>query len=122
LLVTAATIYMTLLGPDGLRQVAAACFSKAAALRARLQRITGLSVAFTAPHYHEFVIQLDQPVGPVLDGLAADGILGGLSLAEHFPELGNAMLVCATETKTDADLDEYAQALDGQLQTMRART
>ena len=115
LLVTAATIYMSLLGPAGLRQVACACHRNAAALQARLQAINGVKQVFSGAHFHEFVVQLDQPVTPVLEGLAAAGILGGLSLARHFPELGNALLVCATETKTEADLEEFARCLERQL-------
>ncbi len=119
LVVTAATIYMALLGPVGLRQVATACHANAAALKARLEGIAGVQAAFSGAHFHEFVIRLDQPVDGVLDGLAADGILGGLSLGRHFPELGNALLVCATETKTPADLERYAVSLERQLETMR---
>ena len=119
LVVTAATIYMSLLGPAGLRQVASACHANAAALKARLERIPGVQAAFPGAHFHEFVIQLDQPVSGVLDGLAAGGILGGLSLGRHYPELGNALLVCATETKTAADLEAYAVSLERQLETMR---
>ena len=78
-----------------------------------------MQAAFAGPHFHEFVIQLDQPVDTVLEGLAAEGILGGLSLAQHYPELENALLVCATETKTQSDLDEFAACLDARLTTMR---
>ena len=48
------------------------------------------------------------------------GIVGGLDLAAYYPELGNALLVCATETKTSADIDRYRSALSDTLQGVRA--
>ncbi len=54
---------------------------------------------------------LPRPAGEVLDGLLARGILGGFDPGGDYPELGNALLVCATETKDDQDLQRYAAAL-----------
>ena len=54
---------------------------------------------------------LDRPVAPVLAALAERNILGGYDLSADYPELGNAFLICATETKTDGDLQEYANVL-----------
>ncbi|MGH8181242.1 MAG: aminomethyl-transferring glycine dehydrogenase subunit GcvPA, partial [Steroidobacteraceae bacterium] len=56
----------------------------------------------------------------VLENLAARGIVGGLDLTEHYPELGPALLVCATETKTSADIERYASALAECLREARA--
>jgi glycine dehydrogenase subunit 1 len=56
-------------------------------------------------------LQLDRPARRVLDALAARGILGGLDLSSTNPEFGNALLVCATETKTRTDLEAYRDAL-----------
>jgi glycine dehydrogenase subunit 1 len=47
----------------------------------------------------------------VLEALAGEGIVGGLDLSRHYPELGDAILVCATETRTTADIEAYARAL-----------
>jgi glycine dehydrogenase subunit 1 len=111
LMVTAATIYMSLLGPAGLRRVALTSQQQTAKLVALLTEIEGVDAAFSAPHFHEAVVRLDRPVGPVLEALAERGVLGGHDLSKSFPELGNALLVCATETKTDEDLEAYAGAL-----------
>jgi len=113
LLMTAATIYMALLGPAGLERVAGACIARTAELVDALTRIAGLRRAFDGPRFHEAVIQLDRPVQPVLAALAAQGIVGGLDLGRDYPELGNAMLVCATETRTSQDIERYASALAG---------
>jgi glycine dehydrogenase subunit 1 len=52
------------------------------------------------------------PVGDALRALQAQGILGGYPLDRDYPELGDALLVCATETKTEADLRRYAEHLE----------
>jgi len=111
LTVTAATIYMTLLGAEGLARVAEASLARTAELVAALTTVRGVRAVFSAPRFHEAVVALDRPVAPVLAALAERGIFGGLDLSERFPELGNALLVCATETKTDADIARYADAL-----------
>ncbi|HEX4242649.1 MAG TPA: aminomethyl-transferring glycine dehydrogenase subunit GcvPA [Steroidobacteraceae bacterium] len=111
LLVTAATIYMALLGPQGIARTAQACMARTAELAAALGRVPGVTAAFDAPRFHEATLTLDRPVAPVLEALARRGILGGLDLTDRYPELGHALLVCATETKTPSDIRAYAQAL-----------
>ncbi len=111
LLVTASTIYMTLLGPQGLRRVAAVSHANARKLVDRFSRIKGIRPLFNAPYFQECVLKLDRPVAGVLQALARRNILGGFDLSEHYPQLGNALLVCATETKTDEDIELYAEAL-----------
>jgi glycine dehydrogenase subunit 1 len=120
LLVTAATIYLSLMGPQGLARTAAAAHARARELLAALGRVPGVRPAFTGPFFHEAVLQLDRPVAPVLKALGRTGILGGLELSGYYPELGNALLVCATETKTSADIDRYRTSLSEVLQAARA--
>ncbi len=120
LMVTAATIYMSLLGAAGLARVAAASLQRTADLVARLCAIGGVKSAFSAPRFHEAALLLDRPVAPVLAALARRGIFGGLDLSERYPELGNALLVCATETKLEADIDSYALALADVMSSSRA--
>jgi glycine dehydrogenase subunit 1 len=120
LMVTAATIYMSLLGAEGLERVAAASLQRTADLVAALGKVAGVKTAFTAPRFHEAVLFLDRPVAPVLAALARRGIFGGLDLADRYPELGHALLVCATETKLTADIDSYAGALADIMHPSRA--
>ena len=120
LMVTAATIYMSLLGAEGLERVAAASLQRTADLVAALSKVAGIKAAFTAPRFHEAVLLLDRPVAPVLAALARRGIFGGLDLADRYPELGHALLVCATETKLMADIDAYAGALADIMHPTRA--
>src|SRR5687768_366384 len=113
LMVTAATIYMALTGPEGLRRIAAQSHANTAALLEKLEAVKGVKKVFKGPLFHEAVISLPGPVEDVMGALKARGILAGLSLEGYYPELGHAMLVCATETKTSEDLDNYAQQLRG---------
>jgi glycine dehydrogenase subunit 1 len=112
LAVTAATIYTALLGADGLERVAAASHANTARLVEKLTAIKGVSRVFTSTVFHEAVLRLNHPVDRTLEALAEQGIVGGVSLREDYPELGESLLVCATETKTEADLDAYAERLD----------
>jgi glycine dehydrogenase subunit 1 len=114
LMVTAATIYLSLLGPVGLRRVAEACHANTRALVAALTRLPGVDCAFR-PFFHEAVLKLPVPAAPVLARLAAGGILGGYDLATDFPELGHAVLACATEQRTAEDITAYADALGAAL-------
>ncbi len=111
LLVTAATIYLSIMGAEGLERVAAASHARTRELVTALTRIGGVRLAFEGPCFHEAVLSFDRPVAPLLEGLAARGILGGLDLSEYYPELGGSLLVCATETKTSEDIDNYVTAL-----------
>ena len=112
LLMTAATIHLALLGPAGLERVARACIARTGELVAALTGIDGIRAAFAGPRFHEAVLQLDRPVAPLLESLAAEGIIGGYDLSRDYPELGHALLTCATETRTSADIECYARSLE----------
>ena len=120
LMVTAATIHLTLLGPEGLRRTAAASHARTGELLRALSGVRGVRRVFPGPVFHEAVIGLDRPAAGVLERLASQGILGGWDLSEHYPQLGPALLVCATETKTSADIARYAAALGQCLSDARA--
>lgn len=112
LLVTAATIYTSILGPQGLEAVAATCQARTDELVAALTRIDGVELAFVGPRFHEAVVTLPRTVSEVLDALARDGIAGGYDISALYPCLGNALLVCATETRTSQDIQHYAGMLE----------
>src|SRR5580698_15535 len=120
LTVTAATIYMSLLGAAGLAAVASASMQRTEELRNALVRVSGVTGVFDAPRFHESVLILDRPVAPVLGALSRRGIFGGLDLTDRYPELGNALLICATETKTESDIRAYAGALADIMNPARA--
>ncbi|MBX3616223.1 aminomethyl-transferring glycine dehydrogenase subunit GcvPA [Nitrosomonas sp.] len=111
LMVTAATIYMSLIGPEGLRRVAAQSHANTLELVEQMEKISGVKRTFSGATFHETALTLPKPTAEVLAGLRQKGILGGFDLQTHYPELGNALLVCATETKTAGDLQNYANAM-----------
>jgi len=120
LLMTAATIYMSLMGPVGLERTATASHARTRDLIAGLTSVKGVRGAFSGPFFHESVVLFDRPVAPILSSLASRGILGGFDLSELYPELGHALLVCATETKTQSDIDRYVAALSEAATAARA--
>jgi glycine dehydrogenase subunit 1 len=111
LLVTAATIYMSLLGATGLRRMAAQAHANTKALSDQLTAIKGVSQVFHGPFFQEVVLKFDRPVKSVLAELSQQDILGGFAMTADYPELGECLLVCATETKTEKDLELYVQRL-----------
>ena len=116
LMVTAAAIHMALLGADGLRRAAAASHGNTQALAALAGGVQGVKRLFSAPHFHEIVLRLPKSSAAVLAGMAEQGVSGGFDLQPHYPQLGNAILVCATETKNGEDLQRYVAALRHALQ------
>lgn len=111
LLVTAATIYMSLLGAEGLRNVALVSHQNAQTLQKKLIEIEGVSTVFHRPYFHEFVLRFNQPVNKILDELSKLGIQGGYDLSPEYPDLDGCLLICATETKTETDLNLFAERL-----------
>ena len=111
LLVTAATIHMSLLGPEGLRRMALACHQNTCELVSALTQINGVQHVFNAPYFHEALIKIKRPVQAVLRQLNANGIAGGYAIEAHYPELENTLLVCATEMRTAEEIAFFAKTL-----------
>ena len=122
LLMMAGTLYLALMGARGLERVALTSMARTEELVCSLSALPGVRVRFPGARFHEAVLQLERPVGPLLAALAARGIIGGLDLSTHYPELGEALLVCATETRTRDEIERYAQALRELLSVLGAPT
>lgn len=111
LVVTASTIHMSLLGPEGLKQTALSCHANTQQLVEKLSSIDGVDVVFDQPRFHEAVIKINKSAADVLAKLASQNILGGLDLSGLYPEMENCLLVCATELRIDEDIETFASAL-----------
>jgi glycine dehydrogenase subunit 1 len=109
LMVTAATIYMSLLGLDGIAAVACRSHANTTRLVEGLTAIKGVERLYEGPYFHEVALKFDRPVAPLLTALAERDILGGFDLTGFAGT--DALLVCATETKSAADIDAYVSAL-----------
>jgi glycine dehydrogenase subunit 1 len=107
LMVTAATIYLSLMGFAGIKQTAAICHANTRELINALTAIDGVELAFDNPFFHEVVLKFQQPTTKILAALAERGILGGYAVDN--PK--NCILVCATETKTLEQIQHYASEL-----------
>jgi len=111
LLVTAATIHMSLLGSAGLGAVALASAANARSLVERLTAIDGVERRFDRAFFHEAVLEMPRDAAEVAEALLARGILGGLPLADDYPALSRCLLVCATEKRTEDEIARYEAAL-----------
>lgn len=108
-----AVIYLTLLGPKGLKEAADLNVEHAHRLAALIGQVPGFQIKFTAPYFNEFVVQCPVAAKQVVKKLAKKGIGAGYALGADFKDMKNCLLVCATETKTEQELQAYAEALRG---------
>ncbi|NOY66042.1 MAG: aminomethyl-transferring glycine dehydrogenase subunit GcvPA [Gammaproteobacteria bacterium] len=111
LMITASTIHMALLGAEGLERVALSCHDNTRKLIEKLTSIDGVEVVFSGAYFHEVLIRLSAPVPEVMRALYAQNILPGYAIQDDYPELENCLLVCATEMRTDSDIETYASHL-----------
>jgi len=111
LLVTAGTIYMALLGPEGLRRAARASHQNTASLVGLLTELAGVSVHSESPFFHERALKLPVPAVTVIEALLEKGILAGLDLGRFYTGMEDVILVCATEKRTEKELVDYRDAL-----------
>ena len=111
LLVTAATIHMSLLGAEGLARVAHVCHDNTRLLVDELTQIPHVSCVFKPPFFHEALLQLPCPASSILQALSDQGIMGGYAPDVHYPDYPNTLLVCATECRTHDEIKAFAHAL-----------
>ena len=101
-----ATVFMTVYGKEGLRELASQNLSKAHYLGSKLKR------RFTGPYFNEFVATPTKGSPAEVNArLAERGILGGLDLGRFYPELSGSMLLCATEMNKREHMDIAAEVI-----------
>lgn len=110
----AATVYLSLMGPRGLRRVAELCLRKAHYAAEQIRTLPGFSLAYGAPFFHEFVLRCPRPPAEINARLLEAEILGGLELGAWYPELADAMLLCFTEMNGREQIDRLVDALRGE--------
>jgi glycine dehydrogenase subunit 1 len=113
LIALTATVYMSLLGKQGLRQVAELCYHKAHYAAECIDSLPGFSVCMDAPFFHEFVVCCPDSLGvdEINARLLEAGILGGYNLERDYPSLKNRMLIAVTELNPRAEIDDLCEAL-----------
>jgi glycine dehydrogenase subunit 1 len=107
----AATVHMSLLGKEGLREMAEQNLSKAHYTLNELEKIPGVKRAFASPFFNEFTVELPRSVKMVNATLLKDKIIGPFVLGTAYPELSKNALVCVTETTSRTDIDRFVAAL-----------
>jgi glycine dehydrogenase subunit 1 len=107
------SIHLSLLGEAGLKRLAKLNHARAVQLAKWLTQVKGVTLV-TPNFFNEFTLALPKSAADVADALADRGVIAGVRasrLYPHEPQLRNHLIVAATETNTDADIDAYAQAL-----------
>jgi glycine dehydrogenase subunit 1 len=111
LMALASCVYMSLLGKNGLRQVAELCYQKAHYAADQIAAIPGFKVCSNAPFFHEFVVCCPRPVEEINNHLLDHEILGGFDLGQVYPALKDHMLIAVTEMNTRLEIDLLVEAL-----------
>ncbi|MDR3726195.1 MAG: aminomethyl-transferring glycine dehydrogenase subunit GcvPA [Terracidiphilus sp.] len=107
-----ATIFLSVYGKEGIRELAEHNLAKADYAAKALSSQPGAKLLFTgAPHFHEFVLQTQEAPPELSQRLTDEKIVGGIALSRWYPELGNATLWCATEIVTREQIDSAAKVV-----------
>jgi glycine dehydrogenase subunit 1 len=113
LMALAATVYLSLLGKSGFKQVANLCYQKAHYAAEQIAKLPNFELAYpNTPFFHEFVIKTPKPVNEINLHLEHHWILGGYDLSQDYPEMENHMLIAVTEKISREDIDEFVAALE----------
>src|SRR5215469_2097185 len=110
LIATMATIYMTVYGREGLKELATQNLAKATYAAGEFAK-KGKLLFSGAPRFNEFVVQTKEDPHEINNRLLEKRIIGGLTLSKFYPELGNASLWCCTELNTKEEIDAAVKAV-----------
>ena len=112
LLALASAVYLSLLGKNGLKEVAESCYHKAHYAAKVIAKVPGYQVLSDQPFFNEFIVHCPKPAAEINNHLLQYDILGGYDLGASFGQtLANDMLVAVTEMNTREDIDTLAEAL-----------
>ncbi|NIS82247.1 MAG: aminomethyl-transferring glycine dehydrogenase subunit GcvPA [Anaerolineales bacterium] len=112
LMVLASTVYLSVMGKRGLREVAELCYHKAHYAAERVSALEGYHLWNKGPFFHEFVIACPRPIAAINESLLEWDILGGYDLGRDYPELQDHMLVTVTEINSKEEIDDLVAALE----------
>ena len=114
LMATVATLYLALMGRDGLQKVAASCVHNTQMLIDLLKTSPGIRFPFGTSVFHEFVVKLPTDVEQVIEAMAEQDIVAGINISQYYAQDGleNALLICVTETRSPEDIAFFADTLN----------
>jgi glycine dehydrogenase subunit 1 len=111
LMALAATVYLSLVGKNGLRRVAELSYHKAHYAAQAIGSLAGYALVFDAPFFKEFAVRTPKPAQEINASLLRRNIIGGYDLSRAFPGLSHTLLLCVTELHTKQDIDQLVSAL-----------
>lgn len=112
LLALRATIFLSVLGETGFREMGSLCYAKAHRLAEMIARCDGYSLRYDGPFFREFVVRCPVDAGKVIENARARGVLAGIPLQKYFGEdATNDLLVAVTEKRTAEELDTFCEIL-----------
>ncbi|MCS7258745.1 MAG: aminomethyl-transferring glycine dehydrogenase subunit GcvPA, partial [candidate division WOR-3 bacterium] len=106
-----ATIYLSVMGKNGIKEVAEHCYAKSHYLAKEISKLDGYELAFNAPFFKEFVIKTKLDPEYIIRELLKEKIFAGINLSRFNKDWNNLMLVAVTEKRTKSELDQYIQIL-----------
>lgn len=109
----AATVYMTAMGKEGLREVALQCISKSHYALKKIIDTGKFQLLFDKPFFMEFCLKSKYDGTKINEELLKKNIIGGYELEREYPEYKNSVLLCVTEKRTKDEIDILADALEG---------
>lgn len=107
-----AHMYLSLLGKEGIKQVAGLCAAKAQYAKERLGSIRGVSVPDCGPTFNEFVVRLPVDAAELIGRVIERGMVPGLPLGRFYPEMSDYLLVAVTEKRTKSEMDQLAETVE----------
>ncbi|MDE2951218.1 MAG: aminomethyl-transferring glycine dehydrogenase subunit GcvPA [Chloroflexota bacterium] len=113
LMALSASVYMALMGKNGLRRVGELNYHKAHYAADRINQLGGYAVDASKTFFNEFVVSCPRPVAEINQALLLQGIIGGYDLGQNYFHLEDHMLVCVTETNSKDEIDRLVEVLGG---------
>jgi len=111
LMALAATIYLSLMGKNGLRRAAELCLNNSHYLAEKLAALPGYRLPYHAPFFKEFVVETPQPAQQIIQAAAEQGIIAGIDLGRVRPEWSNRLLIAVTERRNQTEMDAFVKLL-----------
>ncbi|TKJ43459.1 glycine dehydrogenase (aminomethyl-transferring) [candidate division TA06 bacterium B3_TA06] len=107
----AANVFLSVIGKEGLKEMANLCLQKAHYLAERIEKLPGCELAFRGSFFKEFVVRIKRPAREVVDAMLERGFLAGVDLGRFREDWSNLFLVAVTEKRTKQEMDAFVDAL-----------
>jgi glycine dehydrogenase subunit 1 len=113
LVALAASVYLAIMGPQGMREVAEQCLQKTAYARDKITALKGFALTFPGINFKEFAVTVPGDPAALNRKLLENNILGGVDISPFYPELENTVLLAFTEQRTRAEIDTLVREMEG---------